>query len=165
MQVLQWTRTSCKSRNAKATCTSWTPARRSKQYSPDDLQRLNYYCCLHLHVTTVLELLDPSGKVLHHMTKCKRPPWFNPTTITVLQTQPTSRLRLRQWENMCHHLATLIPNRQLRLRRETYILPAPQSYTIYHWHIGCYWECTLTDSKRGIFTLHQPTDCSTNPLF
>ena len=149
-------------------------ARRSRRYSPDDLRRLNY-CRLHLHVTTVSELLDPSGKVLHHMTKCKRPPWFDPTTITVLQTRPTSNLRLRQWENLCHHLATLpspgpwIPNRQLRLRRETYVIPAPQC-TIYHWHVGCYWECTLTDKSRSIYTLQQPTDwktrfhCSTTPL-
>jgi hypothetical protein len=88
--------------------------------------------------------LDPSGKVLHHMTKCKRPPWYNPTTITVLQTRPTSNLRLRQWENLCHHLATLpipgpwIPNQQLRLRGKTYVLPDVIGSTPSQTEVGAY---------------------------
>ena len=55
-------------------------ARRSKRYSPKDLRLLNY-CRLYLHATTVSEILDPTGHaLLHHMTKCHRPPWFNPET-------------------------------------------------------------------------------------
>jgi hypothetical protein len=137
-------------------------ARRSKQYGPNDLRRLNY-CRLYLHVTTVSELLDPHGQVLHHMSKCQRPPWFDPSTITVIQSRPTSKLRLKQWYDFCLRIATLqhpgpwIPHCKLRLRRETYLLPPPQ-HTIYHWHIGSYWECTLSEASHSLFVLHQPTE-------
>ena len=109
------------------------------------------------------EILDPTGHaLLHHMTKCHRPPWFNPETYTVIQTRPTSRLRIKQWQLFCQHLLTLpspgpwVPNRILRLRRETYLLPPPQ-HTIYHWHLGSYWECRLLDATHSVFELHCPT--------
>jgi hypothetical protein len=46
-------------------------ARRSKHFSPTELQQLNY-CRMYLHVTTVSELLNAKGtQLLHHMTKCQ----------------------------------------------------------------------------------------------
>jgi hypothetical protein len=138
-------------------------AQRSKRYSESALRLLNY-CQLYLHVTTMSELLNSTGtKLLHHMKKCQRPPWFNPAIITVLQPRPTSRLRLKQWELFCKHLATLpapgpwLQHRQLRLHRETYMTVAAP-LQIYHWHLGCYWECILSDATRSQFALSQPTE-------
>jgi hypothetical protein len=123
---------------------------------------------MYLHVTTISELLDASGarlRLLPHMLKCQRPPWFNPKTITVIQARPTSRPCLRQWQELCHKLATMVPNigqwtessRPLRLRREAYTsIGAPTEY--HHWHAGCYWQCSLLDQQRALCLLKEPSD-------
>jgi hypothetical protein len=140
-------------------------ARRSKQYSPQAMRQLNY-CRLFLHVTTVSELYDQTGtKLLPHIERCERPPWFDPTTITVLQLRPTSRKCLQQWRSFCQHIQRIVPSvgawlpriQSLRLRRETYWIPGDNPL-VYHWYVGQYWECQLTEAARGQYTLLHPTD-------
>jgi hypothetical protein len=93
------------------------------------------------------------------MAKCLRPPWFNPTTITVIQARPTSRPCLRRWLQLCHHLEAVVPHvgqwttssRPLRLWQEAYISPT-NPRVIHHWHAGSYWLCSPLDPSRSLFS-------------
>lgn len=62
----------------------------SKKFTPRDLCLLNY-CRLYLHVTTTSELFNMSQtEILPHMRACTRPPWFDPSLVTVIQNNPVS---------------------------------------------------------------------------
>jgi hypothetical protein len=141
-------------------------ARRSQQYSPQAERQLNY-CRLYLHVTTVSELYDQTGTaLLPHIVRCERPPWFDPATITLLQQRPTSRKCLQQWRAFCQHITRIVPsvgdwlprrNTPLRLRRETYWTNGSMPL-VYHWNVGQYWECQLTDPTRAKYNLIHPSE-------
>jgi hypothetical protein len=140
-------------------------ARRSKLYTDQDMSILNY-CRLYLHVTTISELRNAAGTtLLPHVLTCHRPPWFDPDTITVIQRRPSDYQVRNKWRRFCVTLCsipTLGPwkrrkHRSLRLRRETYSLPGPQSTINYHWFQGAYWECSLSEATTGQFVLTNPT--------
>jgi hypothetical protein len=93
-----------------------------------------------------LELYDQTGHtLLRHMVQCRRPTWFDPDTITVIQENPTSHPCLKQWSDLCQHIARVILSvgpwlkrtSPLRLRWETY-QTADRMSLIYHWHLGQY---------------------------
>jgi len=125
-------------------------ATRCKLYKDADLKILNY-CRQYIHVTTVSELFDASGKkILPHMFNCTRPPWFNKLQFIILQRQPSQYQIKYQWQRFCRLLCTQSGSSaatldlgtwthqglKLRSRRESYITPTGK---IFHWIDDCYW--------------------------
>lgn len=127
------------------------------------LRTINY-CRLYLHVTTISELFQCDGStLLPHMYECTRPPWFDPSLITVLQKRPSKYQCKMRWQKLCE----VIKSRQIqlgewhrrkqRLRRETYVIPGSRS-TIYHWYHGQYWICALRDDTRKQYEMVESSD-------
>ena len=135
----------------------------SGMFTSRDLRLLNY-CRLYLHVTTVSELLNVAGTtILPHMRECTRPPWFDPSLVTVLQKQPSHYQCKTRWSALCDVLLSqgTIGQRntgQLRLRRETYIVHTFHSTVVYHWYHGTFWQCELSDSSHSQYTMRVPTE-------
>ena len=150
----------------------------SGEFTDADLQVLNY-CRMYLHVTTISEICNASGtKILQHMYECVRPPWFNPTTNTVIQKRPSSYQCHYQWKRFCRRICTetlhiaqqqsntrwLKPTSQLRLRREAYLEMTPADQ-LYIWREGSYWKASKHPSIPHQAILHTsttwtPTDTS-----
>ena len=121
-------------------------ARESELFNDKDMRILNY-CRLYLHVTTVSELFDADGMdIMPHMRRCERPPWFDPLQNVTIQQRPSNHQVNTKWNNLCQLVRNLGTNTgwlpPLRLRRESYQLLGDVP-TVYHWHRGCYWQCSL----------------------
>ena len=151
----------------------------SGEFSPRELKAINY-CRLYLHLTTISEMVDADGQsMLQHVFECHRPDWFDPSTVTVLQSQPSYHQRHYQWKRLCRMMCTedlrLIeslhvgrwrcPASKLRLRREAYIQTHP-SKQIYVWKNGSYWTAIPHSSHHQQYMLQEavewtPTEFST----
>lgn len=142
----------------------------SDSFSQDDLKILNY-CRMYLHITTVLELCDACGeRIMRDMFECRRPQWFNPATVTVLQTRPSAHQIRYQWKRFCRMLCTddlrlgptwelkewTVPGSLLRLRREAYIQHGLITM-LYIWRNGSYWMTVPYRTSITQVILHQST--------
>ena len=129
--------------------------------------RIINYCRLYLHITTISEMFDATGNtLLHHISKCERPPWFDPKINVTIQRRPSPHQICHRWQPFCSTISqykTRGPwHLPLRLRRETYChCPNQDDHTFYHWYAGAYWECHLPqqqNSDRVMLTLVRPTN-------
>ena len=125
--------------------------RQNTEYTDHQLQILN--CCrLHIHVTTVSELIDASGRnFLSHMFNCVRPPWFNQRQFMPIQPRPSHYQICKLWKPMCHKIKKQISMQQIRLshwtghdtptrpHRASYQDKATEPPTYYQWIQTSYW--------------------------
>ena len=125
--------------------------RQNTEYTDHQLQILN--CCrLHIHVTTVSELIDASGRnFLSHMFNCIRPPWFNRRQFMPIQPRPSHYQIRKLWKPMCHKIKQQISMQQIRLshwtghdtptrpHRASYQDKATEPPTYYQWIQTSYW--------------------------
>jgi hypothetical protein len=117
------------------------------QFNDKDLRIINF-CRLYLHVTTISEMFDATGeRILPHIKRCERSPWFDPQLNVTIQKRPSEYQIWTRWQPLCAHIATLSQfgpwKLPLRLRRETYCHHTDNTIKqFYHWHCGKYWECT-----------------------
>lgn len=144
----------------------------SEHFQEDELIIINY-CRQYLHVTTVSELFDASGrKLLPHIIKCRQPPWTDPTQFYILQHRPSSYQIRHKWRR----LLSLFSNKyhtpkppfiqfgpwhhdgiRLRSKRESYMILHPRP-AIFHWHDNSYWESQpLTVNDQSLYCLHKAT--------
>jgi len=115
--------------------------------------RILNYCRLHLHVTTISELVDATGKrILPHMYNCQRPNWFNTLQYMPIQPRPSHHQVRTIWKPMCNIWKSMILQPTSTLgpwtRLGTHFRPHRQSYRephettgyhIYHWIQNGYW--------------------------
>ena len=116
-------------------------------FSHHDLKIINY-CRLFLNITTVSEMMDATGtKILPYMFKCQRPPWFNPTQNTTIQSRPSEHQVKFKWQRLCRqwcrddltvgdtyimHGKWINPIKPYRNRRESY-MECGKIPRFYHW--------------------------------
>jgi hypothetical protein len=93
----------------------------SKVYSDKQIVILN--CCrLHLHITTISEILDESGRnVLAHVFNCKRPKWFNQRQFMPIQPRPSHHQIRTLWKPMCSKIKQQIAMGNIRMGQWTQI--------------------------------------------
>jgi hypothetical protein len=78
---------------------------RSKAFPEDDIKIINY-CRQHLHVTTISDLLDASGKkLLPHIIQCRRPPWNDPEQYIILQHRPSLYQIRHKWRKFLREIS------------------------------------------------------------
>jgi hypothetical protein len=135
---------------------------RSKLFREDEITILNY-CRQFLHVTTVSELFDASGKkLLPHIINCSLPPWNDPNQYRILQHRPSNHQIRHKWLKLlsvfAHKNFTPKPfikfgmwthiGIRLRTRRESYFCPT--SMRLYHWHstLTAIGPCYLPNSPQ-----------------
>ena len=144
-------------------------ARESGMFNEQDMKIINY-CRLYLHVTTVSELFDASGKqLLPELFQCQREPWFNPSTIITLQRRPSSFQIKWKWQKLCRQLAMengtiaisidlgdwIQSGQNLRRWRQTYI--EAHSSLVYHWKQGNYWQFRPSTHQPNVYIPFGPT--------
>ena len=82
-------------------------AREWGNFEDKDLHILNN-CRLYLHLATISEMFDATGKqLMPHIWKCVREPWFAPTTYIVLQQRPSEYQIRTKWQKFCRHISKL----------------------------------------------------------
>jgi len=132
----------------------------------DTTLRIINYCRLYLHITTISEMFDASGtRLLQHISRCERPPWFDSSTNVTIQRRPSSHQIRTRWQPFCSRLSchhVVGPwHLPLRLRRETYCSCHDSgTHSFFHWYAGTYWECsspTKSGEDRVKLTLQRPT--------
>ena len=120
-------------------------------YNERQMQILN--CCrLHIHVTTISELLDTNGRnILPHMFNCVRPKWFNKRQYMPIQPRPSPYQIRTLWKPLCQQIKQHISQRLLTLRNWTgkdantrpyrlaYTETLTKPPTHYHWIQDSYW--------------------------
>ena len=131
------------------------------KYDNTQLRILN--CCrLHLHVTTISELLDAHGRnFLPHMFNCSRPPWFNTRQYMPIQPRPSHHQIRTLWKPMCKGIKTQISTGQIRLHswtgnspssrpfRNSYVDTTTNPPQYYHWINDSYWILKLYLKKSN----------------
>jgi hypothetical protein len=150
----------------------------SKRYDNKQIRILN--CCrIFLHITTISELTDASGKMIQpHMFLCQRPKWFNHNQYMPIQPRPSHHQIRTLWKPMCKLILQDITNEQINLKNWTGIdtskRPFRPSYseTIgdiqnhYHWIQDAFWilkpyvENSQTSFLADKATEWTPTDIS-----
>lgn len=133
-----------------------------KKFSARDLRLINY-CRMYLHVTTISELFNAAGTVIMpHMKACERPPWFDPSVITVIQKKPSRHSCRMKWHSLCQIIESVASFKgwstySLRLRRETYVEYVGHAHSVYHWYHGTYWRCYSMNGIVGQYCLSEHT--------
>jgi hypothetical protein len=95
-------------------------------------------------------------------TCCERPPWFDPLQTIMIQRRPSNHQIQTKWNALCNLVSTQGSNTgwlpPLRLRRESYQLVG-KNPEVYHWHRGCYWQCSKPQmgSSNVRLKLDKPT--------
>jgi hypothetical protein len=109
------------------------------------LKILNY-CQLYLHVTTISELFDATGKhILPHMDNCHQPKWFNTLQYMPIQPRPSHHQIRKIWKPICDTWKAKITEQAStlgswsRLGTQSYWEPHKAGNQIYHWIQGGYW--------------------------
>jgi ribonuclease HI len=128
--------------------------RQSGAFSDNETRYVNY-CRLYLHLTTLSEMFNVAGtKLLPHVVKGNKPPWFDPQVRICLQQRPDERQWYTCWKKLCRIVvgyksslgkwstSTTSP----RLRRETY----QDNGQIFHWYDGSYWLCEQESGQPDI---------------
>jgi len=138
---------------------------RCKLFNDKELKIINY-CRQYIHVTTVSELFNSEGtKILPHMFKCHRPPWFNKHQFIIIQRRPSDYQIRNLWQKLCRQWCThdgtaaaflnfgrwTNQGLEMRTRRESYIT---QQKEVYHWVDSCYW---LLETNSTTTTYYHPS--------
>lgn len=143
---------------------------RSNHFNEDELKIINY-CRQHLHVTTISELFDASGKkLLPHIIRCRRPPWIDKKQYCILQHRPSAYQIRHKWLKLLRTLtnrdntpkqflkfsAWTHTGLRLRSSRESYL--CLMSMRLYHWHDDSYWSLNPSCATNQIhYQLCEPT--------
>ena len=130
-------------------------------------------CCrLHVHVTTISELLDTSGRnFLPHMFNCTRPKWFNKRQFMPIQPRPSHHQIRTLWKPLCKQIKQHISQQLIKMHQwtghSTHTRPFRSSYvdtsitpnTHYQWIQDSYWllKPYLT-TMPGYFITDHSTD-------
>jgi hypothetical protein len=110
-------------------------------------------CCrLHVHATTISELLDSSGRnFLPHMFNCTRPKWFNKRQFMPIQPRPSNHQIRTLWKPLCKQIKQHISQQLIKMHqwtgksahtrpfRSSYVDTSTTPNTHYHWIQDLYW--------------------------
>jgi hypothetical protein len=142
---------------------------RCKLFNNKELKIINY-CRQYLHVTTVSELFNSEGtKILSHMFKCHRPPWFNKHQFIIIQRRPSDYQIRHLWQKLCRQWCThdgtsaaflnfgkwTNQGLEMRTRRESYITKQKE---VYHWVDSCYWLLKTNPTTTTYYHPSRATD-------